>query len=262
MGTHSGITRRSEQQSRTFMIVCARYMFFAVCMVSIYANAFGASKNMSKFEDAYKRWKIRMNQSDMLESSGPGLFDCQEYQNIVKLGVGALPEIMSQMDTYPDDPMAHQLWVAAARISKKKFENEEERNIRSNKNRVILWQEWWKEGRFKTGAQSATLIKKWNNLKSEKNDKEAEKVYVKIVNLGIPVLPYLVDNVDRNPELIPAISRLSAGDIPTTATSPVCKKLWKKCKNKYELPGPTKKDFEPKRSKVDTIDTTKTRNRE
>lgn len=262
METHSGITRRSEQQSRTFAIVCARCMFFAVCMVIIYVNAFGASKNMSKFEDAYKRWKIRMNQPDMLESSGPGLFDCQEYQNIVKLGISALPEIMSKMDTYPDDPMAHQLWVAAARISKKRFENEEERNISSNKNRVILWQEWWKEGRFKTGAQFAILIKQWKSLKSEKNDKEADKVYRKIVNLGIPVLPYLVDNADQNPEFVPAISKLSAGDIPTTATSHVCKELWEKCKSKYELPGPTKKDLKPNLSKVDTIDTTKTKNRE
>ncbi len=110
-----------------------------------------------------------------------------------------------------------------------------------------MYVKWWKEGRFKTGECFAKLHAKWKTLKLEGKGKEAQETYQNIVDLGIPVLPYLIDKVEQFPDLIPAISNLSDGMLPLTATVGDCKQWWEKNKEKFELPTQSKKRSEEKK---------------
>jgi len=51
--------------------------------------------------------------------------------------------------------------------------------------------------------------KGWEPTASGPADAEAQSVYQEIVDLGIAVLPYLLANVEGQPEFIPAIVRLT-----------------------------------------------------
>ena len=71
----------------------------------------------------------------------------------------------------------------------------------------------------------------------EKKDKEAVEAYRRIVDLGIPVLPYLVEHVGEQPEFVAAISELSGEALPQNATAADCRQWWEENKQKFELPG-------------------------
>jgi hypothetical protein len=237
MATISDTTRRNKESHSGWRTICCRYKSpatFYLCF--FYSIALWSAEPAKDFHQAYERWKERMVQPDMRESSGPGRTDCREYRDIVGLGAKELPAIISKMEDAPNDPLAQQLWVAVARISKKRFEKEEIRSVSNNVDRVFIWLTWWKEGRFETGDRFTELYEQWKSSQSQKKDLAAQETLQKIVELGIPVLPYLIDEVEREPGLASAFSQLTDQAIPPTATASECKEWWNRNKNKYELP--------------------------
>ncbi len=204
---------------------------------------------------AYAEWKeyLRTNTTIdvMVRSSIPSgtFYDNEPFRKIVALGVPSLPQIA---DKISEDRL---LLEALHQITKWEYHvvrtgdrpdayrwTVEEFPQMSKKggppDRLEVWNHWWKEGRFKTGERFAELYGKWQSLRAEKKDAEAEEAYQRIVKLGIPVLPYLVDNVERHPELIVAISKLTDNALPASATVTECKQWWDRNKAKYELPPP------------------------
>ena len=65
---------------------------------------------------------------------------------------------------------------------------------------------------------------------------EADRVYRQIVNLGLPVLPCLVDVVDEHAEFIAAVSELTDGALPKNAKPDECKAWWEENKERFTLP--------------------------
>ena len=206
------------------------------------------------FHTAYAEWKeyLRTNTTMdvMVRSSIPSgtFYDNEPFRKIVALGVPALPQIA---DKISEDRL---LLEAFRQITKWEYHvvrtgdrpddyrwTVEEFPQMSKKggppDRLEVWNHWWKEGRFKTGERFAELYGKWKSLKAEKKDKEAEEIYQRIVDLGIPVLPYLLDNVEQETEFVSAISKLSDGDLAQGARATDCKNWWEKNKQKFELPG-------------------------
>jgi hypothetical protein len=167
--------------------------------------------------------------------------DTPAFRAIVDLGPAALPLIAGKMEKDPD---AYFLWRAIEMIAKVKIERVYDRT----KNSIVFpdypglerpqnpYVCWWKEGRFKTGERFSELYGKWEASREEKKDKEAQETYQKIIDLGLPVLPYLVDKAAEQPELVPAVSTLSDGALPPTATAADCRQWWERNKQKFELP--------------------------
>lgn len=235
------MNRRNEMMRPLF------YLIIYVCLLNT-ASAMDDAV-VQEFEAKYHAWKDHY----AINKSSEGDISNQYFKNIVVMGPKILPLLADKMEREKE---ADFMWRAIEEIAKVKIEAVYEKN----KNMVIfpdypglkpnenVYLRWWKEDRFKTGDKFTTLYDQWKRTKSENKNKEAEKIYEKIVNLGIPVLPYLVKNVDREPKLIPAISKLSGNDLPTTATVAISKKWWDNNKQKYQLPEPPKNSIEPKRN--------------
>lgn len=189
-----------------------------------------------QFEVRYSAWKAWRHENWYLSCFSAG----KEFRAITDLGFVAIPLIVEKIENNPEDSP---LGRAIGNISKKRFDRSEWPQDRLGDERTAaeMYVQWWKEDRFKTGEQFTVLYDKWKSLKKENKDEEAEQIYQRIVRLGIPVLPYLIDIVEQEAAFISAISRLSDGALAQEATASECKKWWEKNKQRYEIlthPGP------------------------
>lgn len=185
------------------------------------------------FEDRYQIWRTWVNDHPYLST----YTECEEFQAIVELGPRVLPWLVEKIEGNADD---FHLEVAIQRIAKRRFDRTEwpEGKLGDAKTAAGMYMHWWKEGRFKTGERFAELHGKWKTLKSENKEKESREAYQQVVDLGIAALPSLIDKVNQEPELVAAISALSDGTLPATATPADCRRWWEENKQKFELPMP------------------------
>ena len=207
----------------------------------------------SSFTIVYGEWKQYLQKSIPPEVivrssiSSNVFYDNDPFRKIVALGVPSLPEVM---DRVSEDKL---LIEALSQITKWKYHV-----VRIGKSpesytwkveefpqmckqgepldRLEIWKYWWREGRFKTNERFAELYNRWKSLKSEQEDKKALEVYQEIADLGILALPYLIEQVEQEPEFILVISKLSDGSLPPTATAKECVQWWEKNRPKFELP--------------------------
>jgi hypothetical protein len=200
----------------------------------------GESTLESDFNAKYLAWvEVRSEMGYMSDTFGWA--DTPAFRAIVDLGPAALPLIAGKVE---NDPRADFLLQAIQIITKVKitevFDHAQYRMVCPDYPELEPSQDpywyWWNEGRFKTGERFSELYGKWRALREEKKDKEAQETYQKIIDLGLPVLPYLVDKAAEQPELVPAVSTLSDGALPPTATAADCREWWEKNKQKFELP--------------------------
>lgn len=215
-------------KSLIYKVCLFSWLFVILGMSHIYASGEQIQK---VFEERYQSWRkwVENNNFRSCLAAGP------EFQAIVELGIPILPYLVKKIEKNPDDfHLAH----AINRITKKQFEKTDwpQGTLGDSITAAKMYVQWWKDGRFKTGAKFAELYSKWKTLKSEKKDKEAKETYRQIVNLGIPVLPYLVENVETEPDFIPAIMKLTDRSLPATATGSECKQWWGENRQKWELP--------------------------
>lgn len=183
------------------------------------------------FENRYQAWRTWVAGHPYLSTYTTN----PEFQAIVALGPPVIPFLIEKIEQNPED---FHLEVAVHRIAKKRFDKTEwpQGKLGDAKTAAGMYIQWWKDDRFKTGERFAELYGKWKSLKAEKKDKEAEETYQRIVDLGIPVLPYLLDKVEQETEFVSAISKLSDGELAPRAKAIDCKDWWEKNKQKFELP--------------------------
>lgn len=206
------------------------HMFYWLLMTICVSHVCVAEGQTQKaFEEKYQAWKTWVKNNPLLSdyTTNP------KFGEIVSLGPPVLPYIVEKIEKSGDFHLVH----AISRITKKQFEKTDwpQGTLGDSITASKMYVQWWKEGRFKTGERFAKLYSKWKTLKSEKKDKEAKETYRQIVNLGIPVLPFLIENVETEPEFIPAISKLTDRQLPATATGTECKQWWENNKQKWEL---------------------------
>jgi hypothetical protein len=183
------------------------------------------------FEEKYQAWKTWMKNNPLLSDYTSN----REYQAIVNLGLPVLPYLIQKIENNPED---FHLECAVSRISMKTFEKSDwpQNKLGDSITAAKMYANWWKDERFKTGAKFTELYNKWKTLKTEKKDKETNDTYQQIVNLGIPVLPYLIENVEKEPDFIIAISKLTGRQVSMNATGPECKQWWENNKQNWNLP--------------------------
>lgn len=194
------------------------------------------------FDAKYLAWRKFVNRPEVLvQSTAQASIENAYFDALVAIGPSALPLIAAKIE---EDPSATVLWHAIEKIAKIKIAGvyDQSKNrivfpdypmLKTNEDVYVLW---WKEGRFKTGERFADLFAKWCALKSDSKDEESKTIYKQIVDLGLPVLPYLVDAAKQRPEFIPAISALADGSLVPTASPGECMEWWNKNRQKFELP--------------------------
>ena len=207
----------------------------------------------SSFASFYTNWRAFL-EFKMLERPGSSsimkkdeLYDNEYFRGIVKLGCSALGDIVQ---TASQDRL---LWEAVQRITKWKYHVvrtgssplEFEWNVAEIPSIVTrsgppdqqeVWLYWWRLGRFQTEVGFKELYSRWCKLHAENRQVEADRVYRQIVNLGLPVLPCLVDVVDEHSEFVAAVSELTDGALPKNARPDECKAWWKENKERFTLP--------------------------
>lgn len=201
-----------------------------VCIVVANRCAFAESME-ARFEERYAAWKAWIATNEFRSTYTA----CKEYYDIIALGVSAIPFMIGKMEECFDD---FHLSTAVSIVSKREFDKTEwpVEKLGDSKTAAKLYVHWWRVGRFQTGAQFRDLYARWCKLEGVKMHDDAAKVYRQIVNLGLPVLPYLVDVVEESPEFVVAISELSGGDMPKNAKPEECKVWWEKNKEQFTLP--------------------------
>jgi hypothetical protein len=221
---------------RTALILWCACILLGVWALFVPSLAAAEEKEMGRaFEDLWKRWKERVFR-DLTESSGPGLYSCDEFKDIVALGPRAVPAIIHKMDA-GEDPLAFQLRVALARITKKRFDRQKMRKIRTNEERTRVWVQWWRNAEKETAPQFRKLFLQWKELKAQGRPKEAAQVFVRMRDMGIIVLPLMVKKVEQGEsDFIAAISELSDGKLAKNARASECLDWWKKNRQKWLLP--------------------------
>lgn len=195
-----------------------------------------------QFSEKYEEWIRYISKPEICaQSTATGRINNQAFDAIVRLGVPALPYVAQKLE---NDGRATVIWHAICRIAKVRIRSEYD--IRTGKisfpefpesiegENIYLY--WWKKGRFTTEARFNMLYAEWKSYKKTGSTNEIDCAYQHIVNLGLPVLPYLVNVVEESPEFVVAVSELSGGDVPKNAKPEECKIWWEKNKERYILP--------------------------
>ncbi len=216
----------------------------------------------SAFEEKYQSWLRYCSEDTSVNSEidAKKLFDNRAFRDIVKLGISIIPFVVEKQQ---ED---HLLGYALHKITKLRLHTrrlgkdpnewvwtvEEFPDIRETQGPAdsrTLWLRWWREGRSLTDRRFASLYLEWRELKREEADEEAQRVYRRMIDLGIAALPNMMDKIkEGRKELIPAVSELTDGDVDKAAEVSECIKWWKENKEKWLIPFP-----EEKASKVTLI---------
>jgi len=175
--------------------------------------------------------------------------DNPAYQRIVGLGIEAVPLIMARMKVDPN------VGRALLDITKWRYhimrtgtpgqyawtveEFPDVRTTTGPPNGILLCERWWSELRSRTPERFAKAYAEWQALKGEGKEKEAEEKRQRIQDLGIDILPLVVEKVKHgDANLIPVVSYLTDGKLPESAKPEECVSWWTANKDKWTLPPP------------------------
>ena len=229
------------------------------------------------FERVYQAWDRLITEKrsilDSLSTRHPveSFFTNDHYHAMAAMGAQALPLLIGKMEQGSKDPDSNSKWLGylVSRTTKASTESvyridpvtgapdlkfPEYPEWDGKESLRILW---WRTGRFRVGKRFAELYPQWRKLRNKKDSAEAEKVYKRIKNLGIPALPYLMQKLDESPELVAVVAYLTSDSVaptrdppaalalpvplppgvPPTASPAECREWWKANKKRYELPG-------------------------
>ena len=129
--------------------------------------------------------------------------------------------------------MYRELDAALSKITKVKFQK---KYTRKN---YQLWFRWVQQGSKFVEPRFNAIYSRWKKMKKETKGEKyvARKEFNKMIDLGIPSIPFMVEKVKRGEiEFIPAISKLTDGKLKKDATQAECLDWWNKNKKKWLIP--------------------------
>ncbi len=207
------------------------------CMCSAAGSrALASDRQVQKaFEERYQAWRA-WKEKHFLLSTFTG---SPEFDEIVNLGLPALPYVIEKMDNNPED---FHLGQAVRRISKRRFERADwpKGKLAGSRTKARMYLEWWKVGRHKTGERFERLYGEWKRLKSAGKTQEAQLKFKSIVFLGIPVLPHVIDKLEEEPDLIDAAAQLTDGQVDKRWSPQQAKVWWENHRSAWEIRAETK----------------------
>jgi len=220
-----------------------RSLIILTCLATAFLfTSINADENIEEqFETRYQTWKESESYSTakVMSHAGP-LFTCSEFKEITNLGLPALPYIVRKMER---DSSEGYLWKAIEVIAKFKIYREYDRE---NKKVIFpdfpelelydnLYLFWWQEGYKRTPQLFDELYSRWKQSKHANNE-ESEKIYQRMINLGIPVIPYMMREIEKGDSgLVPAVSYLTDGEISEETSPTECIRWWNENKEKWTI---------------------------
>jgi len=238
------------------------YLLWAVFLISmmtfgyyspLWAREALSSENKGsiriEFETKYQAWKEYISQSGLrfLSRAKPPLSSIPEYQEIIDLGVPALPYIIEKIEQDRID--GRKLFRAVEEIAKVKIRGKYDKdkkvvvfpdfpNVKAGESVYVYW---WKEGRACAAQQSEKFYQEWKELNQEGKEAEAKAKYQRMIDSGVAALPYMLEKVKQGDvELVPAISVLTDNKVKKDAKQSECLEWWEKNKEKWLIPFPNK----------------------
>lgn len=231
-----------------------RCLIFLACLQTVLGGLVWAGESKpTPFQEAYSNWTTYLANLPLevlvkSSISSDVFYDNEPFRRIVDLGVSALPEIIKTVEN------DRRLIEALQEITKWKYDVVRTgdtlkvyiwtvaeipgiHGTNGPPDRVAVWKYWWQEERFKTGDHFSELYTTWNTATKAGEIAKAEHIRQKIINLGLPVLPYLVDAAKTQPEWLSAIRELTQGAVPKDISGIECEVWWKENSDKYALPG-------------------------
>ncbi|MBR4613447.1 MAG: hypothetical protein IKO40_12120 [Kiritimatiellae bacterium] len=183
-----------------------------------------------KFEVQYCAWKKWVANHPLASTYTTN----EPFFAIVNLGVSAIPLIVEKIETNKDD---FHLGSAIGLIAKRKFGRDEwpEGKLGDSIAASEMYVKWWKYGRHKTEMRFEELLSEWHHSVTKGNAHKTQEILREISDLGIPVLPYLVVQLNENPELIPVFLYLSEAPLELPASAKDCVQWWNENKANFEV---------------------------
>ena len=129
--------------------------------------------------------------------------------------------------------MYRELDAALSKMTKVKFQKKYPRK------NYQLWIRWVQQGSKFMEPRFNAIYSRWKKMKKETKGEKyvARKEFNKMIDLGIPSIPFMVEKVKRGEiEFIPAISKLTDGKLKKDATQAECLDWWNKNKKKWLIP--------------------------
>lgn len=230
-----------------------RYVVIVACLQTAWSSfAWAEESKSASFQEAYSNWTAylaNMPVEVMVKSSLPSdiYYDNEPFRRILDLGVSAVPDIIQALEN------DRRLVEALQEITKWKYnivrtgetpkaytwtvsEIPAIRGTNGPPDRVAVWKYWWQKERFKTGEHFNELYEAWNMATKAGEYEKADLLRQKITNLGIPVLPYLIEAAKTQPEWLLAIRQLTKDALPEDISGAECETWWEENRIKYDLP--------------------------
>ena len=207
------------------------------------------------FEEKYYDWIefISQPEIEILSYSGPR-FECQEFKEIVQLGIPAIPFIIRKIEK---DLKGQFLWKAIEEISKTKIEGKYDKI----QNKVIfpdypdlkegenIWLYWYYEGYKLTPElydKYYSLYKETKSKKDPESQKKAIYYYRRIRKLGIQIIPLIIETAKKgDDDLLQLLPYLTNNNISKEKLSKIksreerikyCEEWWKENKEDWTIP--------------------------
>lgn len=206
-------------------------LFLFSSLLNIYSfSLYGEDEFANMFEAHYKEWRTWVDSHPLASTYTAN----ESFFAIVKLGVPAIPFLVSKIQVNKDD---FHLGSAIGLITKRKFGKDEwpQGKLGDSITASEMYVNWWKFGRHKTEMRFKELLCEWQHSITKGNAHKTQEILREISDLGIPVLPYLVVQLNENPELIPVFLYLSEAPLELLASAKDCVQWWNENKANFEV---------------------------
>ena len=105
---------------------------------------------------------------------------------------------------------------------------------------ATMWLRWWNVDRFDVPARFNRLYAERQALVQQGDAKGAQEKLAQVQDLGIPVLPLLVDKIGQGAaDLVPVMSALTNGGVKPDASAQDCADWWNAHQDEWTLPPAT-----------------------
>jgi hypothetical protein len=188
------------------------------------------------FYQKYQSWLNYTKTPEMRIESGWRLYDDDSMRDIIAIGPLVIPIILETMHN-KSDTMAFHLGYALKKITKVEFNNFVTQASSTSATLYQSWEMWYRNSDKYTKSEFEILIAARRGFDHKENPKLLEEIDRRIGNIGIFVLPYLIDEISKGDVgLIPTVSYLSDKKIATNAAAEECLSWWKENKERFAKP--------------------------
>ena len=140
----------------------------------------------------------------------------EETKDLLAIGSKIIPFFITMYEEQLkkktwDNRFQADMFVLVLTITHKRFAKSDypskEANYRMAE--MQLYVNWWKTGRIQTPAKFASIFSQWDSLDKAGDKKEADKVIGKIAQMGVEILPMVMQKIEDGDErMVPWVKRI------------------------------------------------------